>query len=480
MSVGMKLGLRLAQQMKITPQMQQSIKMLQMNRVELEAEIRKELEENPVLEEHDAPLAEASTAQAEKKDPVSHGKENAAENYNAWEGGGGSGLGSGLVATEGAHKSKKSASPIDAPQYDNIASPSRSLKEHLLWQIGLSRYSTRERQLLELLVDYVDENAWLVVPLEKIATEAGIKTSAQELEKVLPLLWRLEPVGVGARSLKECLLLQAKDMEEDTKDMRLLIAEHLDLLKNQDYQGLAQKMHLSIEEVKDLCQIIRSMDPKPGRAFAKSAVQYQVPDVYIKKVGSDIVVSLNNSGLPNLKVSSYYDKVLKQTKNKDTLYIKEKMKNALWLVKSLRSRQQSIYKVAQCLARHQVEFLEKGPKHIKPLGLKEVAEEVGLHASSVSRVTSNKYVHTPYGIFSFKTFFSLGIATASGEKLSTQAVRLKIKKLIASEPARKPISDQSIADILRKQGLDLSRRTVAKYRAAMDIASSAQRKRKVV
>jgi RNA polymerase sigma-54 factor len=312
--------------------------------------------------------------------------------------------------------------------------------------------------------------------MDEVAANENV--TAQDLLDVLPFLQELDPPGVGARDLKECLLIQAKHLEEDTNDLVNVINNHLKDLEKKNYDGIAKATNRDIKEVIDICKIILSMDPKPGRVFAATDTQYVMPDVYVYKVGDDYMVSLNEDGLPRLKISNFYKNMLKGKSNEKTQdYIQEKLRSAVWLIKSIHQRQRTIYKVTESIVKHQREFLDKGTGFIKPMVLRDIANDIGMHESTVSRVTTSKYVHTPQGIFELKYFFNSGISTSDGESLASESVKLKIKELINKENAKDPLSDQQLVDLLKKDGIQIARRTVAKYRDVLKILPSSRRKK---
>ena len=370
--------------------------------------------------------------------------------------------------------------------YENIISNSTSLSDHLMWQVGLSGFNDEEENLISILINYIDDDGYLKVDLEQVAQEEDV--DAKELIEMVPFLHEFDPAGVGARNLQECLLIQAKHIEEDTNDLVHIIDHHLKDLEKKNYRGIAKAMEMELEAVIDLCKIIYNMDPKPGRAFATQDTHFVTPDVYVYKVGDEYVVSLNEDGLPRLRISNLYKSLLQQQKgmekgtqtkaNAETQdYIQDKLKSAVWLIKSIHQRQRTIYKVTESIVNHQREFFEKGAAFIRPMILRDIANDIGMHESTVSRVTTNKYVHTPQGIYELKYFFNSGISKTDGDSLASESVKLKIKQLIDDEDPKKPLSDQKIVDLLKKDGIKIARRTVAKYRDVLKILPSSKRKK---
>jgi RNA polymerase sigma-54 factor len=478
MAQGLKMSMKLSQQLRMTPQLQQAIKLLQLSRVELEDAVRAELNENPVLEEfHETTEDDAAKANTQTSpeiqslempapdttDPRKQDEfdwENYVENQNRpmTQGGGGS---------------------DEIMNYENLISETKTLQDHLEWQVGLYGFNEDEESLARILITYIDEDGWIKTPLEEIAKEEDV--SVTELEEILPFVQEFDPPGVGARDLKECLLIQAKYYEEDTHDLVKVINNHLKDLEKKNYAAIAKSMELDVEVVIEMCKIILNMDPKPGRVFMSQDTHYVTPDVYVYKVGEEYVVSLNEDGLPRLRVSNLYKNLLQEQKKSDNKgtqdYIQEKLRSAVWLIKSIHQRQRTIYKVTESIVKHQTDFFEKGPGFIKPMILRDIANDIGMHESTVSRVTTSKYVHTPRGIFELKYFFNSGIDKTDGDSVASESVKLKIKDLVAKENPKKPLSDQKIVELLKKDGIQIARRTVAKYRDMLKILPSSKRKK---
>ncbi len=486
MAMNLKTSLKLSQQLRMTPQLQQAIKLLQLSRVELENEVRKELVENPVLEElqdtaENDPARQSDSMVAEEirdQGPADQ-KDNdpTKQDEFEWEN---------YVDTSYKPPQGNLGGNEEIMNYENIISNSTSLSDHLMWQVGLSGFNDEEENLISILINYIDDDGYLKVDLEQVAQEEDV--DAKELIEMVPFLHEFDPAGVGARNLQECLLIQAKHIEEDTNDLVHIIDHHLKDLEKKNYRGIAKAMEMELEAVIDLCKIIYNMDPKPGRAFATQDTHFVTPDVYVYKVGDEYVVSLNEDGLPRLRISNLYKSLLQQQKgmekgtqtkaNAETQdYIQDKLKSAVWLIKSIHQRQRTIYKVTESIVNHQREFFEKGAAFIRPMILRDIANDIGMHESTVSRVTTNKYVHTPQGIYELKYFFNSGISKTDGDSLASESVKLKIKQLIDDEDPKKPLSDQKIVDLLKKDGLKIARRTVAKYRDVLKILPSSKRKK---
>lgn len=472
MAVGLKQSMNLSQTLRMTPQLQQAIKLLQLSRMELETAVRKELEENPVLEElaegpgdeggaADAPVAEADGQAQADQDPQK-------QDEFDWES---------YLDTQYKPAQSSSGGNEEIMNYENLISATQTLYDHLMWQVRNSGFNDEEFTLAGILISYIDDDGYIKVPLEQIAEDEGI--NKDDLESILPFVQEFDPPGVGARDLKECLLIQAKHLQEDTHDLVNLINNHLKDLEKKNYEGIARVMGRQLEDIVEMCKIIYSMDPKPGRQFLTSDVQYVTPDVYVYKVGDEYMVSLNEDGLPRLRISNFYKNVLqgKGANNTTQEYIQDKLRSAVWLIKSIHQRQRTIYKVTESIVKHQREFFDKGPAFIKPMILRDIANDIGMHESTVSRVTTSKYVHTPRGIFELKYFFNSGINTDDGDALASESVKLKIKELVSGEDPKSPLSDQKIVDLLKKDGIQIARRTVAKYRDVLKILPSSKRKK---
>lgn len=475
--MALRQTMNLSQSLVITPQLQQAIKLLQMSRMELESAVRSELEENPILEE----------AEVLREEDLQRTKEAATEIQ----------VGTGETIDTQAQDPQKQdefewesyfeqnqkppqagmAGSEEIMNYENAISATQTLHDHLTWQVKMNGFSEYEEKIADLLMSYIDDDGYIKTPLEQISAEE--KLPLEDLEDTLSLIHEFDPAGVGARDLKECLLIQAKHLEEDTQDLVLLINNHLKDLEKKNYDAIAKAMGRELEEIIEMCKIIYSMDPKPGRAYVSNETQYVTPDVYVYKVGDDYVVSLNEDGLPRLKISNFYKNVLKGGKSEDKTqdYIQEKLRSAVWLIKSIHQRQRTIYKVAESIVKHQREFFEKGAAHLKPMILRDIANDIGMHESTVSRVTTSKYVHTPQGIYELKYFFNSGISSSDGDALASESVKLKIKDLVAKEDTKNPLSDQKIVELLKLEGIQIARRTVAKYRDMLKILPSSQRKK---
>lgn len=473
--MALRQTMNLSQNLVITPQLQQAIKLLQMSRMELENAVHAELTENPILEEAETLKEEDVKRTKEAAEAVAEGapeqgtQDPQKQDEFEWE-----------SYFESNMKPPREGMPgsEEIMNYENAISTSETLHDHLSWQVKMNSFSEHEENVADILISYIDEDGYIKTPLDQIAQEENIPL--EDLEDTLSLIHEFDPAGVGARDLKECLLIQAKHLEEDTKDLVDLINNHIKDLEKKNFEAIAKATNKDIAEVIDMCKIIFSMEPKPGRAFLPQDTHYVSPDVYVYKVGDDFVVSLNEDGLPRLKISNFYKNMLSKSSGankKEQEYIQEKLKSAVWLIKSIHQRQRTIYKVAESIVRHQKEFFQKGPAHLKPMVLRDIANDIGMHESTVSRVTTAKYVHTPQGIYELKYFFNSGISSSDGDALASESVKLKIRDLVGKESPKNPLSDQKIAELLSKEGIQIARRTVAKYREMLKILPSSQRKK---
>lgn len=476
MAGGMKQSLNLSQTLRMTPQLQQAIKLLQLSRLELETNIRQELEENPILEEtmeikeEDVKRAKEVELEVERPQEGATSDPQRQDEFD-WEN---------YYEANQKPSYQSMSGTEEIMNYENMISTHQSLHDYLSWQVKMIGFSEEEEILANILVSYIDDDGYLKTPIETIAEEEHV--SLEDLLSMVPAIHEFDPPGVGARDLKECLLLQAKSLEEDTNDLVFLITNHLKDLEKKNYEAIAKAMGQPTSTIYELCKIIYTMDPKPGRSYAPNDTQYVIPDVYVYKVGDDYIVSLNDDGLPRLKISNLYKNVMKSGKSsegdqKTQDYIQEKLRSAVWLIKSIHQRNRTIFKVAESIVKHQKDFFDKGAAFLKPMILRDIANDIGMHESTVSRVTTSKYMHTPQGIYELKYFFNSGISSDDGDALASEAVKLKIRELVSKEDPKKPLSDQQIVDALKRDGLNIARRTVAKYRDVLKILPSSRRKK---
>lgn len=476
----MKPGLqfRLNQQLTLTPQLQQAIRLLQLSQLELEAELRQIAEGNPLLEfeEESAPgeTEEESYSPAPDEAPtVDHNADDVAD----WE--------SGTPAEAPIDFSLGSNAPSGSRGDDDFepqnAAP-ETLQEHLLWQLNLSPFNTRQRLIATVIIDALNADGYLVEGIEGVlaALPADLDASIDEVENVRRQLQRFDPTGIASIDLRDCLRVQLEQFGGDTPQRKLalqIVAGELELLARNDVAKLARKLRATEEEVAAAALLIRSLDPRPGAALDATPVEYVAPDVYAYKEGSRWKVSLNPDCQPRLGLNQHYCSLIAQARGEDASWMRGQLQEARWLIKSLESRAETLMKVADAIVRRQSAFLDYGPEAMHPLVLREVAEEVGMHESTISRVTTRKYIHTPRGTFELKYFFSSGVSTEDGGGASATAIQAMIKKLIDAEDTRKPLSDQALAEELNRKGIQVARRTVAKYREALRIPSSSERQR---
>ena len=465
----------------MTPQLQQAIKLLQLSRMELMDVVREELEENPVLEEgQETP---EDKAQSEEELAAENTDEAAPEALKEIEGDG-----DGMADIDwktylesyslGGTTADSYEDDEDRPSYENLLTKKPSLTDHLMWQLGLSRLENREREVAAEIIGNVDDDGYLQVSIEELSAQTGC--DPEQAEKVLSAVQDFDPPGVASRNLQECLLKQVEQLGMTEDAVGIILRDHINDLENRRYQVIARCLQIPLDDVFSAAKFISSLDPRPGSQFGQEDVHYIIPDIFVYKISDEYIVVLNDEGLPNLRINSFYRNALsgaEQLDEKAGEYIQEKLRGALWLIKSIHQRQRTIYRVTKSIVKFQRDFFDRGVEHLKPLVLRDVAEDIEMHESTVSRVTTNKYVQTPQGLFELKYFFNSGINTTGGDSVASESVKSKIKEIITAEDARKPFSDQKIVEILRGQGIDIARRTVTKYREMLGVGSSTQRKR---
>ena len=487
MALELRQNLKLTQQLVMTPQLQQAIKLLQLSRVELIETINQELVSNPVLEEStgeeqassDTVAGDAAAQPPDREVPALSAsdqektpwEEKAVEDVD-W---------SAVWEDEGKNAIQSfSFEQKEQPNYENFISSSGDLSDHLMWQLQMARMDEKEREVACLIIGNINSDGYLRAGVEEIAADASVPV--EMVEGVLRKVQMFDPPGVAARDLKECLLLQLDFLNVSDPLVRAIVENHLSDLERHNYQAIAKATGVTVPQVALAVEVITSLEPRPGRSFGGDDTHYITPDIYVYKVDDEYVVSLNDEGMPRLRISSFYKEALKNGLAGDGAkdFIQGKLKSALWLMKSIQQRQKTIYKVTKSIVKFQREFLDKGIAHLKPLVLRDVAEDVGMHESTISRVTTNKYVHTPQGLFELKFFFSGGLRKKGGEDVATQSVKEKIRQMVQAEDPTKPYSDQQLVDLLAKDGIKIARRTVAKYRDLLGILPSSRRKRPVI
>jgi RNA polymerase sigma-54 factor len=481
MALEIRQQLKLSQQLVMTPQLQQAIKLLQLSRMELMDVVRTELEENPVLEEgQESP---EDKTQPEEEAAAETTDEAAPEALKEIQG-----EGDGMSDIDwktylesyslGGTTADSYEDDEDRPSYENLLTKKPSLTDHLIWQLGLSRLENRERAIAEEIIGNVDDDGYLQLSIEEVSAQTGC--DPEHAEKVLAAVQDFDPPGVASRSLQECLLKQVEQLGMTEDPVGMILRDHISDLETRRYQVIARCLQIPLDDVFSAAKFISSLDPRPGSQFSQEDVHYIIPDIFVYKISDEYVVVLNDEGLPNLRINSFYRNALSGAEALDEKageYIQEKLRGALWLIKSIHQRQRTIYRVTKSIVKFQRDFFDRGVEHLKPLVLRDVAEDIEMHESTVSRVTTNKYVQTPQGLFELKYFFNSGISTTGGDSVASESVKSKIKEIITGEDARKPFSDQKIVEILRGQGIDIARRTVTKYREMLGVGSSTQRKR---
>ncbi|HUL95984.1 MAG TPA: RNA polymerase factor sigma-54 [Usitatibacter sp.] len=480
------LQLKLSQHLTLTPQLQQSIRLLQLSTVELNQELERYLAENPLLERVDLPSDDAQPTQPPSNmgegETIREGeareearREDARDEPPAFAEE--HGFGDEHSPTPGARRDDD-----DRDDFTQFAAAEPTLQEHLLQQIALTGLTQRDKRLAALIVGHLDEDGYLAQPLEEIlesAIAAVPELEIDDLNIALRQVHNLEPAGVGARHVAECLELQLKALPESTphRDTALtLVARHLDLLAARDFNRLKRLLAVTEDELRAVRSLILSLDPKPGRAFGQGDVRYVVPDVVVRKAGGRWYASLNRDAMPRLRINKMYADILQASRDNGGKHLAGQLQEARWLIKNVQQRFDTILRVTQAIVDRQRNFFEHGEVAMRPLVLREIAEAVGLHESTISRVTTQKYMLTPRGIFELKYFFGSHVSTDTGGACSATAIRALIKQLVAAEDGRKPLSDHRISDILAQQGIQVARRTVAKYREAMHIQPANLRK----
>ncbi len=470
--------LKLSQQLVMSPQLQLAIKLLQLSRLELEETVREEMEINPVLEEDGSQEEGDETLDPNPQQEID------------WE-----------AYLENCYErplSRSFAGDSEDFPLEATLTKSPTLAEHLMWQLHLSSLTSEETQVGEFIIGNIDEDGYLrlgedtdglsssrpedeAVYLKTVTEEISKATGFDDgiAENVLKKIQQFDPVGTGSRTLKECLLIQAEFLGCKTPLIEEIINHHLNNLEKHNYKAIASALKIPMNDVAEAVKVIMGLSPRPGSSYGQSEVHAIIPDVYIQKVGEDYVISLNENGLPRLKISPYYRTLIARNGNADgtKAYVQERLRSARWLIQSIQQRQRTIYKAAQSIVKFQRDFFDSGVCYLKPLTLKDVAEDIGMHESTVSRVTTSKYAHTPHGIFELKYFFGAGVNRDDGTGMASRSIMEKMKGICGMEDMRKPLSDQKIADMLRESGINVARRTVTKYREAMGILPAGRRKR---
>ncbi|EKS7433967.1 RNA polymerase factor sigma-54 [Escherichia coli] len=473
------LQLRLSQQLAMTPQLQQAIRLLQLSTLELQQELQQALESNPLLEQIDT-HEEIDTRETQDSETLDTA--DALEQKEmpeelpldaSWD----------TIYTAGT-PSGTSGDYIDdeLPVYQGETT--QTLQDYLMWQVELTPFSDTDRAIATSIVDAVDDTGYLTVPLEDILESMGDEEiDIDEVEAVLKRIQRFDPVGVAAKDLRDCLLIQLSQFDKTTpwlEEARLIISDHLDLLANHDFRTLMRVTRLKEDVLKEAVNLIQSLDPRPGQSIQTGEPEYVIPDVLVRKHNGHWTVELNSDSIPRLQINQHYASMCNNARNDDdSQFIRSNLQDAKWLIKSLESRNDTLLRVSRCIVEQQQAFFEQGEEYMKPLVLADIAQAVEMHESTISRVTTQKYLHSPRGIFELKYFFSSHVNTEGGGEASSTAIRALVKKLIAAENPAKPLSDSKLTSLLSEQGIMVARRTVAKYRESLSIPPSNQRKQLV-
>src|SRR5574338_1167082 len=477
MAIQQKLHTKLVQKLILTPSLQQAIKLLPMSTLELAELLNEEMVENPLLEE--VPTEELQPAEQQQAEKAEAEKPTA-EKPDTWDDADYEYFFGDYL--DDGYRSRTPSEVKELPPIENTLSSASSLSDHLLWQLSLNQ-SEDDEQLRDIggaIIGNLDDDGYLVASVEEIAAMGDWPVA--DVEKALQHVQTFDPIGVAARDLQECLWLQIRHLGLEGTPTEKIVTEHLRLLQNHQVPEIARRLGMTIDDLKEHIEIIRNLDPKPGSRYNPQQSQYVIPDVYVVKVEDQYVAMLNEEGLPQLRISPTYRRLLDKNpsnveENKETRdYVKDKFRSALWLIKSVDQRQKTIQKVANSIINFQREFLDNGIEYLRPLVLRDVANDIGMHESTVSRVVNNKYMHTPQGVFELKYFFHSGISSSYGDSVSSVTIKQRIRKIIENEDPRKPLSDSKIVSILQKEGLMLARRTIAKYREELKIPTSNQRK----
>ncbi|HCQ0561836.1 TPA: RNA polymerase factor sigma-54 [Escherichia coli] len=473
------LQLRLSQQLAMTPQLQQAIRLLQLSTLELQQELQQALESNPLLEQIDT-HEEIDTRETQDSETLDTA--DALEQKEmpeelpldaSWD----------TIYTAGT-PSGTSGDYIDdeLPVYQGETT--QTLQDYLMWQVELTPFSDTDRAIATSIVDAVDDTGYLTVPLEDILESMGDEEiDIDEVEAVLKRIQRFGPVGVAAKDLRDCLLIQLSQFDKTTpwlEEARLIISDHLDLLANHDFRTLMRVTRLKEDVLKEAVNLIQSLDPRPGQSIQTGEPEYVIPDVLVRKHNGHWTVELNSDSIPRLQINQHYASMCNNARNDgDSQFIRSNLQDAKWLIKSLESRNDTLLRVSRCIVEQQQAFFEQGEEYMKPMVLADIAQAVEMHESTISRVTTQKYLHSPRGIFELKYFFSSHVNTEGGGEASSTAIRALVKKLIAAENPAKPLSDSKLTSLLSEQGIMVARRTVAKYRESLSIPPSNQRKQLV-
>lgn len=481
------LQLKFSQQLTMTPQLQQAIKLLQLSTVDLQQEIQEALDSNPLLEADESYTSPSDdSASQSDQDTVNSNDETSIDTASALEN---DAIPNELPndVTWDEYMSASSAPPATSlasgPEDDSVyqGETSDSLYDHLMWQMRLTHFSEVDTAIAFAIIDAIDDTGYLTISTQEILQSLdNDEIEIEEVDCVLKRIQHFDPIGVAARSPQECLTIQLNQYPSDTPwlhETKDILESHIDLLLVKDYRTLARKTKLKENELAEVIRLLQSLEPRPGHTIVQKPTEYVIPDVSVQKKNGRWVVELNPDSVPRININQQYAAMSRSTKNTaDTQFIRSHLQEAKWFIKSLESRNDTLMKVANCIVQQQQGFFEYGPEAMRPMVLNDVAEVVDMHESTISRVTTQKYMHTPRGIFELKYFFSSHVNTDNGGECSSTAIRALIKKLVAAENTNKPLSDNKIAQLLAEQGIQVARRTIAKYRESLSIPPSNQRK----
>ena len=475
MAIELRQQLKLSQQLIMTPQLQMAIKLLQLSRLELMETIQQELEENPALEEAlegagedqseepsevttpEPPATKEVSVEEKIRDDIDWS--NYIEEYNTPS----------KISFESENK--------ETPGFETFTAGKTSLSDHLLWQLMMTALTPEEERIGSLIVGNLDRDGFLDVSIDELCSQSN--SPSEKVDQVLANMQTFDPVGVCARDLKECLFIQAKYFGLDHTIVTEIIQNHLNHLENKNYKAITKALNIGFDDVISAVNIIKGLEPRPARQFSDEETQYIIPDIYVYKFEDDFVITLNDDGMPKLRVNTLYKKAVNrdgEISESAKEYIQDKLRSATWLIRSIHQRQKTIYKVMESIVRFQRDFFEKGIAFLKPMVLRDVAQDIGMHESTISRVTTNKYAYTPQGLFELKYFFNSSINRVHGEAIASASVQEKIRQIIESEDPKKPYSDSKISEHLKAANIDIARRTVAKYREMMKVLPSSKRK----
>ncbi|ADL11869.1 RNA polymerase factor sigma-54 [Acetohalobium arabaticum] len=456
-----EISLEQKQELIMTPKLQQAIELLQLSKLELNQRLEQEMLENPVLERAEEEGEEVEEDLTDEFEDVDW------EDY--------------FVDSSSNYKVNNYDQDEDEYNYENFVSASLTLEEHLLHQLHLLQLSSQQIKIGEYIIGSLDNNGFLDTSITQLSKELKVEESG--VEEVLAKIQQFDPTGVAAKDLQDSLLIQIDNLvlEAEKKElMNKIVTDHFELVSKNQLRKLSKELSIGLEKIQQLVDLIKMLHPNPANLYTKEVdTKYIEPDLIVEKINGRYVVTMEQDSTPRLRINAYYQKLLKKFKSdaKAKEYLQEKINSALWLIKSIEQRRMTIYRIAEVIVDLQQEFLERGLKYLRPMTMQDVAEEIDMHESTVSRATTSKYIQTPRGLFELKFFFSPGLETKTGEVFSAISIKKMIKDILAKEDKKKPLSDQKIADKLEERGVEVSRRTVSKYRNELEIPSSTQRRR---